>query len=91
MKIVWDEPKRLRNLATHGLDFAWLDIAFFADAIVLPAKLGMAVGVLDSGVIATIFVTLGSEGLSIISMRPASRKERKTYERFQAENPDARR
>jgi len=88
MNIVWDEPKRLKNLATHGLDFASLDMAFFAGAIVVPAKLSrqMAIGVLDSGVIATIFVTLGSEGLSIISMRPASRKERKVYDRFQQDD-----
>lgn len=93
MKIVWDEPKRLKNLATHGLDFASLDIAFFAEAIVVPAKQGrsMAIGILESGVIATIFVALGSEGLSIISMRPASRKERRTYERSQAENPNGQR
>jgi hypothetical protein len=29
MKIVWDEPKRLTNLAKHGLDFADLDTDFF--------------------------------------------------------------
>ena len=93
MKIVWDEPKRLKNLATHGLDFAALDIAFFAEAIVVPAKLGrsMAIGVLEDGVIATIFVTLGREGISVISMRPASRKERKTYERFAQDDPAAER
>jgi uncharacterized DUF497 family protein len=47
----------------------------------------MAIGILDNGVIATIFVTLGHEGISVISMRPASRKERKTYERFQENGP----
>ena len=84
MKIVWDEPKREKNIATHGLDFAALDVAFFAEAIVVPAKLGrqMAIGVLDNGMIAAIFLTLGREGISIISMRSASRKERKTYEQF---------
>lgn len=29
MMIVWDEPKRLTNLAKHGLDFADLDETFF--------------------------------------------------------------
>ena len=88
MKIVWDEPKRMKNVAAHGLDFASLDIDFFADAIVIPAKLGrsMAIGLLDDGIIATIFVMLGREGISVISMRPASRKERKTYEWFKDEN-----
>jgi uncharacterized DUF497 family protein len=28
MKIVWDEPKRLANLARHGMDFADLDETF---------------------------------------------------------------
>src|SRR6266567_9022768 len=29
MKIVWDEPKRLANLARHGLDFADLNETFW--------------------------------------------------------------
>ena len=89
MKIVWDEPKREKNLANHGLDFASLDIEFFAEAIVVPAKLGrqMAIGILGNGMIATIFLALGREGISIISMRPASRKERKTYEQTRSQDP----
>ena len=89
MKIVWDEPKREKNLTNHGLDFASLDVEFFAEAIVVPAKLGrqMAIGILDNGMIATIFLALGREGISIISMRSASRKERKTYEQFKSQNP----
>lgn len=78
MMIVWDEPKRLTNLAKHGLDFADLDEAFFLSSVVAPAKEGrqMAVGALANGVIVVVFVLLGSEGLSVISMRPASRRER---------------
>ena len=39
MKIIWDEPKRLSNLAKHGLDFADIEDGFdFDGAIVLPAK-----------------------------------------------------
>ena len=89
MKIVWDEPKCRKNLATHGLDFASLTIDFFAEAIVIPAKQDrrMAIGILGSGVIATIFLALGREGISVISMRPASRKERRTYDQFKEQNP----
>lgn len=78
--IVWDEPKRQTNLDRHGLDFADLDEWFFLDAVVLPAKNGryMAVGHLEDGTIAVVFATLGTEGVSVISMRPASRKERNT-------------
>ncbi len=36
----------------------------------------MAIGRLNDEVIAVVFVLLGTEGLSVISMRPASRKER---------------
>lgn len=78
MTIVWDEQKRQSNLAKHGLDFADLDEEFFLDAVVVPAKDGrhMAIGCLANGVIAVVFAVLGAEGVSVISMRPASRKER---------------
>ena len=76
--IVWDEPKRQRNIVRHKLDFADLDEWFFLDAVTVPAKENrcMAIGRLDDGTIAVVFATLGTEGVSVISMRPASRKER---------------
>lgn len=76
--IVWDEPKRAWTLAERGLDFADLDEAFFLEAVVVPAKLGRfkAVGQLGGTVLAVIFVPLGTQGLSVISMRVANRKER---------------
>jgi uncharacterized protein len=75
--IVWDEPKRLANIDKHGIDFADIDEEFFLSAIVRPAKDGRyaAIGNLD-GVIVVIFVALGSEGISIVSARPASLRER---------------
>lgn len=82
MKIVWDEPKRLANLDKHGLDFADLDEAFFDTALVIPSykrKRWIAVGASIRGVIVVVFARLGREGVSIISMRPASRSERKLY------------
>lgn len=81
MKIVWDEQKRQTNIAKHGLDFAALSFEFFLSASVAPAKEGrfLAVGELNGTlVVAVVFKALGSEALSIISMRHASRKERKT-------------
>lgn len=78
MVIIWDEPKRQANLAKHGIDFADIDEGFFLSALVGQAKKGryFAIGECD-GVITVIFATLGSEGLSIVSARPASTKERK--------------
>lgn len=82
MNIVWDEIKRQANIDKHGLDFARLDASFFLNAIIRPVKRGRhsAMGRLEDGTITVIFLQLGSEGLSVISMRPASRKERKELE-----------
>ena len=79
MIIVWDEPKRLANIDKHGLDFADLSLDFFDHAVIRPAKRSrlQAIGRLADGTVAVIFVRLGTEGLSIISMRPANIAERK--------------
>ncbi|MBI5318494.1 BrnT family toxin [Bradyrhizobium sp.] len=80
MKIVWDEPKRLANIVKHdGLDFADLDEEFFEQSVIVPGKENrlIAVGRLASGVVVVVFVVLGTEGVSIISMRRANRNERK--------------
>lgn len=78
LMIVWDEPKRQTNLAKHGLDFADLDETFFRASLVVPVKKSrhMAIGRLQDGTIAVVFAVLGTEGISLVSMRPASRKER---------------
>lgn len=86
-KIVWDEPKRQETLAKRGLDFADAVDFEWETALIGPANPGKdgrarlkAIGVLHNGVIVVIFALLGTEALSIISMRPASPKERKLYE-----------
>lgn len=79
MKIIWDELKRQSNIAKHGLDFADLTLEFFLAAVVDDARGGrfLAVGQLDGHiVVAMVFRPVGSEALSVISMRPASLKER---------------
>jgi uncharacterized DUF497 family protein len=80
LKIIFDEPKRLLNIKAHeGLDFETLTMEFFLNSIVIPAKKGrqMAIGELNGDVLAVIFKPLGTEALSMISMRYASLKERK--------------
>ena len=83
MNIVWDEIKRQANIDKHRLDFADLDREFFEQALIFPAKRGrrQTIGELEPGMIVVIFTMLGSEGLSVISMRPANRKEKDLYER----------
>ncbi len=87
LMILWDEPKRVKNLAKHGLDFADLREEFFLSAVVIPAKSKRlkAMGRFADGTIAVVFAALGVEGVSVISMRPASRQERMQYEQ---EAPD---
>jgi len=82
MRIVWDERKRIANIEKHDLDFADLSEDFFLSSVTVPARLGRrkAIGRLQNGVIAAIFITLGSEGLSVISMRPARQDERRLIE-----------
>ena len=79
MLIVWDEPKRLANIANHAMDFADLDEAFFENSVITPAKFDRlaAVGRHYAGIILVVFVKLGTEAFSVISMRPASGKERR--------------
>jgi hypothetical protein len=87
MKILWDEPKRSANRYKHGLDFADVDESFFDSALILPSysKRWRGIGKTVGGVIAVVFVALGSEAFSIISMRPANKYERKLYAEYEKE------
>jgi len=79
VRIVWDEAKRLTNLAKHGLDFADLDTGFFSEAALGPTDKGrfVAIGEWAEITITVVFRPLGAEAISVIPMRPASRKERR--------------
>lgn len=78
MEIVWDERKRRANIDKHGLDFADITLEFFLTASIRPARSGrlQAIGRLRDGTLSVIFLKLGTQGLSIISMRPANMRER---------------
>lgn len=82
-KIVVDAPKRLANLAKHGLDLE--DVVFFdwdtaligaghADRYGRPRM--KAVGWFFGRVMVVIYAELGTEAISIVSFRPASAVER---------------
>ncbi len=78
MKIVWDEPKRLSNIEKHGFDFADLTEAFFEEAMVVASRTPRykAINWFGGEVVAVIFQPLGTEAVSVISMRIANQKER---------------
>ncbi len=82
MKIVWDEPKRLANIAKHRLDFCDLDPEFFASAIVRSGHSGRLLAFgwhRNELIVAVVFRPLGQEALSVISMRPANVNERSLF------------
>lgn len=88
MKIVWDEPKRRTNLATHGLDLADAELFDWDTALVVHGHAGetgrprfRAIGWLGQELVALVFSPLGTEAISVISLRRASRRERKLYEK----------
>ena len=81
MLVTWDEPKRLANLAKHGLDFAAITLEFFENAHATPAIEGRVkfVGTIKAALfVVVIAAPLGTDSISIISLRRASRKERRS-------------
>lgn len=81
MKILWDEPKRFTNIEDHGLDFADAEHFDWVSSLVRPShsRRFRAIGMLNNRLVAIIFAPVGTEAVSIISMRHASKNERKTY------------
>ena len=82
MIVTWDNAKGLANLDKHGLDFADLELEFFVKSVAAPVRdrRFKAIGSMRHGrVIVVIFAPLGTESISVISMRPANRKERSLF------------
>ena len=89
--MVWDEPKRERNRQPppvgHGLDFADARDRFAWDtAMIAPSHAAghggarfLAVGHLDGRLVTLVFSLLGTEAVSVISLRTASNRERRAY------------
>jgi uncharacterized DUF497 family protein len=82
--IVWDEPKRQANLRNHRVDLAEVARRFvFERATILATRAGgrgearyLAIGEMGGKLLTIVFSRLGTEGISLISARSASRKER---------------
>ncbi len=82
MRITWDEPKRLANLARHELDFAIISLSFFETSLVAPTKMDRFkfIGEINRELTVVIIAApLGKEAISIISLRRANRKERTVF------------
>lgn len=91
MIVTWGDPKRRANLVKHGMDFAdfekAVDFAHFAALPTKPSRNGRERFLLigrwkGSLVVAVIVAPLGSEAIDLVSLRPASGKERAAYDRL---------
>jgi uncharacterized DUF497 family protein len=81
--ITWDEPKRLQNLAKHGLDFAEFEVGFEMESAVIiqgHSDRFKLIGIFQGELlVAAITTQLGKEALALISLRRASKKEHDIY------------
>jgi uncharacterized DUF497 family protein len=91
MEYLWDETKRQSNLQIHQVDFADIRRFDWTQAILRPTYSGehgsrrfKAIGFLDDNLVAAVFSGLGREAVSLISLRSASRSERREYAEAQA-------
>lgn len=86
MAFEWDEDKRLRNLARHGLDFEDTPRIFEADLFVAEDKRYgydeqrfIAYGLLAGRVVVVAFTLRDEDTVRVISMRKANKREQRTY------------
>ena len=83
MKFEWDEHKRQSNLFKHGIDFASARQVLERDSVVsfpderYSDNRWIAYGFLDAIPIQIAFQQLNGDTIRIISMRKATRRERK--------------
>jgi len=89
MQYEWDEAKRVSNLRKHGYDFADADLVFEnPDKLTLPntrrgdSRLRDIALVKVQGRILTLVYVVRGYNIRVISIRRASRKERRDYDNF---------
>ena len=78
----------MRHIVTHGLDLADAESFDWETAIVVPGHAGKdgrprfrAIGWLGRELVTLVFSPLGTEAVSVMSLRPASRAERKLHDK----------
>jgi uncharacterized DUF497 family protein len=91
LRFVWDRDKAASNLRTHGVDFHEAATAF-ADALSITIadpehsideERWLLVGQSGAGRLVVVAHTERGDEIRIINARPATRRERQTYEEDQ--------
>lgn len=86
MEFTWDEQKNRKNIAKHGFDFADAQIAFQDKLFVRQDRRKeygenryQGIGKISGVAVVAVFTIREPEIIRLISLRKASRIERKTY------------
>jgi uncharacterized protein len=84
----WDELKNRANIGKHGFDFADAEDMFRGVLLVHPDVRNdygemrwIGVGTTRGRIAVVVFTERGSETIRVISLRKATRRERKEYEK----------
>ncbi len=87
MAFIWDEDKRLKNLAKHGLDFIDAEHVFenpYLEKLDTRHNYGedrwVTLGMIAPNIVVLIYTERG-EDTRIISLRKATSQERRIYEK----------
>lgn len=85
-RLIWDEAKRLSNLAKHGLDFRQADTVLTAnyrlDRVSVrgnEARIQSFAYVINHLAVLTVVHTQRGDAIRVISFRSASEEESRTY------------
>jgi uncharacterized protein len=88
MRFEWDEAKNRSNIRKHGFDFADAEEMFRGTLIAEPdtredygERRWQGIGVIGERIVQIVFAEVGAETIRIISLRKATRRERKEYEK----------
>jgi uncharacterized protein len=88
MEFEWDEAKNKANLAKHGIDFSDATAVFEGvvvfyedDRFDYGERRERATGTIADGTVVVVVFTRRDSKVRLISARPASRFERKEYEK----------
>ncbi len=88
MNLEWDEAKNRANLRKHGLDFADAEEMFRGVLLASPdtredygERRWAGLGVIGGRTVKVVFVELSHNTIRIISLRKATKSERKEYEK----------
>ena len=91
MKFEWDKNKRQSNLRKHGIDFQEAYEIFnnpmlrrIDDRFEYGEDRWAALGMTHKCVVVVVYTELDGETINIISIRKATKNERKAYEKYLA-------